>query len=270
MQNPDISVVMPVYNAAPFLREAIDSVLTQHNTHFEFIIINDGSTDDSKFIILSYNDPRIVYLENEVNSGLVFTLNKGIAAARGKWIARIDGDDIALPARLEKQLAFFSENPEARVLATTIVLVNEKNEITGEWKDDVQHTTPGEIRRFLPFNNCIAHPTIMIDAGLIQQYRYDPSQKLSEDYDLWLRLTADGHTIYKLKEPLLRHRILSTSFTRTTGKNLFFKLMKVKWRFGVRQLMKGNINGFVIKTMLLSVWDGIKGTGKQVKNMLRK
>ena len=108
---PGVSVVMPAYNAAKYIKEAIDSILAQTYRDFEFIIVNDGSTDNTKEIILSYSDPRIVYIENEQNSGICVTLNKGLDAAKGRYIVRMDSDDIALPQRLEVQVRYMDANP---------------------------------------------------------------------------------------------------------------------------------------------------------------
>jgi len=108
---PKISVVMAVYNGEKYLREAIDSILNQTFNDFEFIIINDGSTDDSAEIIKSYNDPRIILIQQE-NKGLAAALNEGIKIAKGKFIARMDADDISLKTRLEKQIQFMEAHPE--------------------------------------------------------------------------------------------------------------------------------------------------------------
>lgn len=101
-----VSVVLPAYNAELYLKEAIDSVLSQTFTDFELIILNDGSIDRTEEIILSYNDSRIVYVKNEKNLGLIGTLNKGINLAKGKYIARMDADDICLPERFKNRLIF--------------------------------------------------------------------------------------------------------------------------------------------------------------------
>ena len=111
---PGVSVVMPAYNAEKYLREAIDSILAQTYTDFELIIINDGSTDSTKEVIHSYSDPRIIYIENERNSGICITLNKGLDASRGRYIVRMDSDDISVPERLEVQVwmpTLISEHP---------------------------------------------------------------------------------------------------------------------------------------------------------------
>ena len=103
---------MSVYNGAKFLDEAIDSILTQTFTDFEFIVIDDASSDDSLHIINSYKDARIIVLQNTKNIGLTKSLNLGIAKAKGKYIARMDADDISMPKRLEKQFDFMEEHPE--------------------------------------------------------------------------------------------------------------------------------------------------------------
>src|SRR5690606_1184748 len=105
-------IILPAYNAEKYLAEAIESILNQSFKDFEFIIINDGSKDRTEDVILSYNDPRIVYLNNEANLGLIDKLNKGFNIARGKYIARMDADDISSPERLYIQYQFLENNPD--------------------------------------------------------------------------------------------------------------------------------------------------------------
>lgn len=149
---PKVSVVMPAYNAEKYIGESIKSILNQTFIDFEFIIINDGSRDRTKEIILSYSNDRIVYLENEINSGIVVTLNKGLEYATGEYIARMDADDIAVAERLEKQIEFMEENKDVGVLGTGICIFGE----------DVQEqarvftTNPEQLKAELIFNSCIA------------------------------------------------------------------------------------------------------------------
>ena len=96
---PKVSVLLPVYNAEKYLQEAIDSILRQTFTDFELLLINDGSTDGSEEVIRQYHDDRIVYIKNDGNKGLIYTLNRGIEAAKGTYIARMDADDVSLPER---------------------------------------------------------------------------------------------------------------------------------------------------------------------------
>src|SRR4051812_37233803 len=110
-EHPPVTVLMPAYNAGLYIREAIDSVLNQSYEDFEFLIINDGSTDDTKAILDGYTDRRLKVVHQE-NLQLVRTLNKGLSLAAGKWIARFDADDVCLPGRLAAQLEFISRNPD--------------------------------------------------------------------------------------------------------------------------------------------------------------
>ncbi len=265
-----VSIVMPVYNTAPYLRQAIDSILQQTFADFEFIIINDGSTDETEEIVSGYGDNRIKYMKNEKNSGLVNTLNKGLEQALGKYIARMDGDDIALPQRLERQYSYLQLHREVDVLACVVQLINEKGNSIGFWDDDKNNTTPERIRSFMSVNNCIAHPGVMAKAELLKQYRYNPDQKQAEDYDLWLRILSDGKAIHKLEEIHLLHRILPKSFTRSQQKNIYFRLAVTKYRFFAQQLGKGKLNSFTLRTVFFATADSIGGFLKGIKLLLTR
>lgn len=200
---PSVSVVMPAYNAAKYLREAIDSILAQTYTDFEFIIINDGSTDDTRAIIQSYDDPRIVYLENETNSGICVTLNKGLDAARGRYIARMDADDISLPERLAAQVAYMDAHPEVGVAGSDIVVFGE---------DFAPYTfkqlhTPEDCMAGLLFNTCFAHPAVMIRKSVISEHnlRYNDVFRGLEDYELWWQISKYSK-LNNIDIPLLRYR----------------------------------------------------------------
>lgn len=256
---------MPVFNSAAYLREAIESVLEQTFADFELIIINDGSLDESEKIIQSYSDNRIRYIKNERNEGLVYTLNRGIQAANGVWIARMDGDDISCPERFEKQVAFLKKHPEVKMLSTTARLINEAGAVTGVWQEDVKHITPEQIRKRLPFDNCIVHPAVMGSTEIFRKYGYNMAQKQAEDYDLWLRIVADGVAIHKIAEPLLLHRILPESFTRASKKNVFWKNARTKLVFFKQKLAVTKLNFFILKVALVGILDIFKGYGKILK-----
>jgi glycosyltransferase involved in cell wall biosynthesis len=270
MNEPFLSVAVPAYNCALYLEEAIHSILNQTFTDFELILVNDGSTDDTEKIILSFNDPRIVYAKNEKNMGLVYTLNKALSLSRGKYIARMDGDDISLPDRFRKQVDFFKQHPDVKMLAGTIELMDADGKPTGYWEKERRTITPQQIRRTLPHDNCLAHPTMMGDAALFKQYCYSNKQKNAEDYDLWLRISADGIPIYKLPDTLVRHRIIQTSFTRQRQKNVFWKNAATKRIFVKGRFREGGINVFVLKTLFLSGIDSVKGLLKAVKKIFTK
>lgn len=268
MSAPAISIVMPFYNAAPYLAEAVKSILDQTFSNFEFIVINDGSTDGSDKIIQSFADKRIKYILNPENKGLVYSLNKGLDAAEGSLIARMDADDISMPDRLERQFEYLRMHPEADLVATQVQLINEKGQPTGFWKEDRENSSPELIKEFLAVNNCIAHPTILAKADVIQKLRYREAQGQAEDYDLWLRWISAGKTIHKVDTVLLQHRILPNSFTRNRQKNIFYKLAATKFRFAATEIRAKRINLFVIRTFMFAITDTIKGTGKYVKQIL--
>lgn len=211
MNSPKITVLMPVYNAEKYLNEATNSILNQSFTDFEFLIINDGSTDDSKRIIQSYNDRRIRYVENEKNLGLIETLNKGFDLALGEYIARMDADDISLPNRLEEQVRFLESSPDIGIVGSQIKTIGD---IDGYIRR--RPTNPDEIKCALLFDTPLAHPSVVIrkkvfaDNGL----KYDPDFKHAEDYELWTR-AVDCTKAANIDKVLLYYRIHQKSVSHT-------------------------------------------------------
>ncbi len=246
-----ITVLLPVYNSEKFLKLAIDSILNQTHTHFELLIINDGSTDNSLSIITAYQDPRIRLSNNEVNKGLIYTLNKGIDLAKGKWIARMDADDIALPERLEVQLDYFKRYPEVALVCSPIIPINEMGLPAMPWKADANNRTATQIKTTLAKENCIAHPSVIIKSEIAKVYKYNPKQIGSEDWDLWMRLVADGHTILKTEAALLKYRYLATGITFTDRKKQLtdVKVIKVKYRFFIQRLGQLKIRAFEFQVL---------------------
>jgi len=202
MKRPIISVVMPVYNGEKYLREAIDSILTQTYTDFEFIILNDGSIDSTEEIILSYDDSRIVYVKNEKNLQIVKTLNKGIDLAKGEYIARMDADDISLPERFEKQMEFMEKNPDIDVCGTWYKTFG-KNEYLH--KLPVEHE---QIKADLLFYCPLAHPTIMMKRSIFDTYEYPDNFPKAEDYALWTKL-VEYYKFSNIPICLLHYRLHS-------------------------------------------------------------
>ncbi len=197
-----ISVLMPVYNTSEdFLRTAIDSILNQTFTNFEFLIINDGSTNNAEDVILSYNDERIKYIKNEKNLGLIATLNKGLDIAQGEYIARFDSDDISLPERLAKQCEFLDKNADIGVLGTQYESFPKKRVSDAE-------TDSKKIKEaLLVQSNQIGHPTVMFRKKLLDEnnIRYDKNALYVEDYKIWLDL-IDKTEFANLKDILLKYR----------------------------------------------------------------
>lgn len=207
MNQYSISIIMPAYNAEKYLRKAIESILKQTFRDFEFIIINDGSTDDTEDIILSYiKDSRIKYIRNEQNLKLIKTLNKGIDIASGKYIARMDADDIALPTMLEECYNFFESHPEYSIVAPSVYDMN--NEGTA-YKIGEECYSSDILPYILLFENVITHPGIMLRADVLKKYKYEDSGLVEhfEDHDCWNRILADHHKIYVLPQRLLLYRI---------------------------------------------------------------
>lgn len=269
MPSPSISIIMPFYNPGEYLREAIDSILSQSFADFEFLILNDGSTDDSESLVLSYRDERIRYLRNERNRGLVYTLNRGLDEAAAPLIARMDADDVALPDRLQKQVDYLRAHPEADLVAAIVELMDAQGKPMGFWKEDHDHVEPAAIQAYLASNNCIAHPTVLARAEPFRSLRYREEQGDAEDYDLWLRWISAGYHIHKVNEVLLRHRILPGSFTRMRQQNVYFKLAGTKWRFITHEMGHRRFNDFMLMTGLMILGDITMGLGKGIKKLLQ-
>jgi len=179
---PKVSVILPVYNGEEFLREAVDSILNQTFTDFEFIIIDDGSRDSSADIIKSYDDYRIRFVSNEKNLGLIKTLNKGLGLAQGKYIARMDADDISLPSRLEKQVAFMEDHHEIGVCGTWFKIIGQEN---NEIKKTPLNHDDICARMFCISSICHASVTIRKEVLDKNNLFYDLNYLHCEDYKLW-------------------------------------------------------------------------------------
>lgn len=212
---PKISVIMPAYNAEKYIDEAIDSILNQTYKDFELIIINDGSTDNTKEIILKYDDPRIIYLENEKNRGIVKTLNKGLNQARGEYIARMDADDIAIYNRFEKQIEYLDDNKDVGILGTGIRIFGENIKP----QERIFTTNPEQLKAELIFNSCIAHSTVMmrrsnlIDNGL----QYNEKFPGREDFALWWEIVKVSK-VNNISDILLNYRIHKKQITQNKDK----------------------------------------------------
>lgn len=212
MTTPLVSVLLPVYNAQDYLREAIDSILGQTLDDFELIIINDGSSDNSKAIINSYTDPRIVLIDQE-NTGLPISLNRAITRAKGKYLARQDADDVSLPTRLAEQVRYLDLNPDCALLGTWAQILEKDRLSTRELTHPYEN---GEIQIKLLFYNCFVHSSVMIRKEVLDQcglYPEDPQKFPPEDYDLWLRIARIAQ-VANLPKILLQYRELPGSISR--------------------------------------------------------
>lgn len=211
LQKDLISVIMSNYNTPEeYLRQAIESILNQTYPNFEFIIIDDCSTDNSLEIIESYTDKRIKIIRNEQNLGITKSLNKGLAVAVGEFVARMDADDIALPERFEKQVAFLNSHTEHIVCGTGVELI-------GEWEKKHSNkylcrTIPDkeQFRINLLFGNCpnIVHPTAMFNHTMLKKYgiTYNENYPLAQDYRMWVSCSEVAECA-NLPETLLNYRV---------------------------------------------------------------
>jgi glycosyltransferase involved in cell wall biosynthesis len=191
---------MPVYNGQQYLQESIGSILKQTFSDFEFLIINDGSTDKSRDIILEYNDNRIRFIENKKNIGLITTLNKGIQEAKGKYIARMDADDVSRADRLLKQVDFLESNPSYGMVGSWCSVINSAKKIE-------YHTSHASLQFALLNYCCFVHPSVMLRKSVLteNQLYFDSHFVHSEDYELWTRLLTKTK-VANLPEHLLSYR----------------------------------------------------------------
>jgi glycosyltransferase involved in cell wall biosynthesis len=266
--NPLISVILPVYNAEKFLNESINSILEQTYTHFELIIVNDGSTDGSQAIIEHYSDPRIKNIFHTQNKGLVASLNIAIVSAKGDMIVRMDADDIAFKDRVQKQVQYLLDHPAIDIVGTHAVFFETNTQSPmANWELDLNTITPSSIKKALTWENCLIHPSICMRSEIAKSLLYNEHQKNYEDYDLWLRATADNINIAKIDESLLYYRVQPNSITQSSIRkgNFYFQKVDVKYRFICNCLSKGKLNLFIIKVFLSTFADLFLGIGKSLK-----
>jgi glycosyltransferase involved in cell wall biosynthesis len=196
---PLVSVLLAVHDDKRFLREAVDSVLAQTLSDLELIVVDDGSAEP----LDAFDDARVRQLRNDVQLGLAASLNRALDAATGKYVARLDADDVALPHRFERQVGWLAGN--VAVVGSAVVDVDERG-TRGR-----THVMPGgaiPLRWHALFSSPFFHPTVLVDRGVLDRHglRYDPTFEESEDYDLWTRLFehADGDN---LSEALVLKRV---------------------------------------------------------------
>lgn len=201
---PKVTVLMAVYNGERYLREAMDSILGQTFRDFEFLIVDDGSDDSTTAIIGSFNDSRIRVIRNENNLGLTKSLNIGLRAAKGEYVARMDADDISLPERLERQVGYLDEHPDDALVGCPADVIGKDGQIIR------RSLTPAPSRRMLylklAFGNVMAHSSAMFRRSVVEQLGgYDESYTQTQDYDLWFRIFR-SHGAGMLDEVLIRWR----------------------------------------------------------------
>lgn len=207
MTNPKVSIIMSVYNGEPYLSESIFSILSQTFTDYEFIIIDDGSTDNSLNIIKSFNDPRIKLLINKKNIGLTDSLNRGIFCSDGEYIARQDADDISMPKRIEKQVKYLDNHSDVALLGTSYYTID-KNSFVMEMRH--VHVNPAED---ILNHNTFIHGSVMFRRCIIKYVgKYNTYFKYAQDYEFWRRISK-LYKVANLSDPLYQLRYIKTSVT---------------------------------------------------------
>lgn len=228
--SPVISCIMPVYNCENYLSQAIESILNQSFKSFELIIINDKSTDRSEDIIKSYRDSRIVYIKNEKNLGIVYSLNKGLEIAKGKYIARMDGDDIAYPDRFKKQFEYLEENDDIGLISCWFEMIGGRNGI-------IKYDTDSEyVKCKLLFSLQLLHPGWMFRKKEFNKYgiKYEEEYKFAEDYAL-LAKAARYIKMTNIGEVLMKYRV-SDFQTSYIQKNVQYEISKT-----IKKLLFNNL-----------------------------
>lgn len=207
MRDPIVSVIMPAYNAEAYIAESVRSVLAQTLVDFECLVMEDGSSDKTLEILRSFDDPRVKVFSSETNLGYTEQLRKGLANAKGKYIARLDADDRCRSDRFEKQVSQFESIPDLVLLGSCCRLIDEKGVVIGHKKHPISES---EIRWRLLLDNPFQHPSVMILTETLKKYNlgYSVEYEPSEDYHLWCALAEVGR-VQNLSDELIDYRIHS-------------------------------------------------------------
>ena len=227
---PAISVIMSVYNGERYLAEAIESVRRQTFQNWELVVINDCSTDTTSEILADFSnmDERIKVYTNEVNLKLPSSLNKAISLSNGKYIARMDADDICLPDRLEKQYKFMEEHSDVALSSCRFLTV--KNGVYASGGAGGRCDSEA-IRAMLLVSNPILHPGVIAKAEVMKEFNYNPAFTCTEDLELWTRMVASNQKIQILPECLLIYRLHDKQITSTTLEKQHVEVLKIQQKY---------------------------------------
>lgn len=209
-QGPRVTVFMPVFNRAPVLPAAIESVLEQTYQDFELLVVDDGSTDDSTDVVRGYrkHDSRVRLVVLERNEGIPRTRNRGLELARGEYLAHADSDDTSLPERLAHQVAFLDQHPEIAAVGSWVLRTDEHGR--GFRGPLLRPTDPRVIRGRILFASCFKNPTMLGRTEIMRAYGFREPFVISSDVDLWARI-SEKHALANLPEFLVRYRAGGTS-----------------------------------------------------------
>lgn len=266
---PLVSVVMPIYNAEPYLAKAVESILLQTLKDFELVLINDASTDKTLQIINKFKrkDKRIRVINNKKNLQMAESLNLAINLAKSDLIARMDQDDISLPNRLEIQYAFMRSHPKVAIVGNNIIIIDEEGKITGK---RTYPTTSNSLKKMLFRYSAFAHPTVMFRKSAFQKIgEYDPTLHPCEDIDLWFRLGIK-YEFASIPSFLFKYRISLISgshqnLKRTEAIGLKIKINAIK-KYGYRPILYDVIYNFL---QFITLWFMPFGARIKLYNLLR-
>jgi glycosyltransferase involved in cell wall biosynthesis len=210
---PKVTVLMPVRNGAAHVRSAVESILRQSLKDFEFLVIDDASTDNTPEIISSFSDPRVKLLANKIGLGVAKALNLGLNEVHGEYVLRMDADDISLPDRMRTQVAFLDQNPSVGTCGSWARFMG--NELPVLLRNPVG---PDNVKAYMQFANPICHPSAVIRKSVLDAHalRYNPEFSCSEDFDLWSRM-SEFSKLDNIPQVLMRMRIHGSSVTRKTS-----------------------------------------------------
>ena len=264
---------MPVFNATPYLSQAIESILNQSFSNFEFIIVDDASTDDSWKIIKSYakKDSRIVTIKNQINLGVSLTSNIAISKARGKFLARMDADDISFTNRIEKQIKFLNKHSKVVAVGGQCVVIDENNNIIGNKNFPSQNK---KLKDMIFWAVPIQQPSMMINLKKLPKnfIWYTPNQSSAEEINLMFRFMLYGQ-IANLEDNLLFYRHLDNSLSHKNPKATFkltlksrFNALKLGFKPSIKaiilNLMQMTVIALIPNNLIYDIWYRIRGIKK--------
>lgn len=230
LTTPEISVIMSVYNGETYLKEAIESVMNQTFKNWELIVINDCSTDSTAEILAdcASKDERIKVHPNEVNLKLPTSLNKAVSLSQGKYIARMDADDICLPERLEKQYKFMEENNDVALSSCRFMTVKNGVYMSGGAGGRCDNEA---LRAMLLVGNPILHPGVIAKAEVMKKFNYDTTLTCTEDLELWTRMAIENQKIEILDECLMIYRLHDKQITSTTLERQHTEVLRIQEKY---------------------------------------
>ena len=252
---PRVSVVMSVYNEEQYLSDAVDSILGQTFTDFEFVIIDDGSVDNTLTILKDYKDPRLkVY--HQANQGQSAALNQAFRLSSGSYLARMDGDDVSLPERFAREVQLLDSRPEVGLVGTWCVKVDVR---TGRKRVQSLPEHDSAIRRFMIIDNPFIHTSVMIRRSALNKVGVYHERLIWQDYDLWVRI-ARHHELANIPEPLVIRRKHPASQTSTTKKSReFWELFRIQCKAARHLGVRGEGVAAMAKSLGKIVGYGLRG-----------